>query len=572
MTNLYLTIKRVFCIGLLFFSTNLSAQQPINLHLNDTLTITPALGETWCTIHVESSSKQIVLDVFNADCAEFYTTDNQIIDHKTVEFHLHRTEYEKHFIIDLAPSVQNTIKLKLVFLKKKGSKPLQFIVIGKSQIDAYIEHQFYGHKDENRFVSLMIGIFFLQIIYYLILSFSYRQAICYFLLLFCFEYTRLCISVFQYQLGWDIAWLTYPNNVFVSTFLGLIFYALFLMFFFPSIKKIVRFAVFYFALNLFIYSLLTLKHDLILREQFADYAIPFSYIFSFLLLYAVLRLKDPVKYYLWCGAILLILGGVIDQVFQVLHLENDYDYYAISMVAYVFDFIMLNLALNYRRIAEKRAQRLQLDSERNRIAAEMHDDLGSGLLTIRLLSERAEMGFDTSEMHYQIQKITHEASDLIERMVTIIWSTNSQNDTILNLIDHLRAYAFDYLKETNNLQLDFPVSNLSPSVSKQNLDGNIRREVFLTFKEALHNIIKHAKATETGVSIQYSTDNLVIKITDNGVGVGKSKRIVDSLVNLSGNGLRNMAERMARIDGNFEILSRPSGGTQIILSFPTNKS
>jgi signal transduction histidine kinase len=126
----------------------------------------------------------------------------------------------------------------------------------------------------------------------------------------------------------------------------------------------------------------------------------------------------------------------------------------------------------------------------------------------------------------------------------------------------LRRYAFDYLQETHNLTLTFPLPEIPPFVSTQNLSGETRRELFLCFKEALHNIIKHADTKHIDIAISLRGNQLSIKTDDNGKGmVGE---------NLVGNGLKNMRQRMAKLGGKFDIFKNEKGGMSVILTIAIN--
>ena len=306
-------------------------------------------------------------------------------------------------------------------------------------------------------------------------------------------------------------------------------------------------------------------------EYTFSFFIPFTNLILVLDLYMLLllyRIKSPLVHYLMLGAAFFVLTTVMGFTYKYfyslgwVHHLKDFNAYG-GVLGSVLDAICLNLGLNYKHRLENIAQQHALHNERNRIASEMHDDLGSGLSTIRLLGERAQIDLESSEKRTQIQKITNQASDLIEKMSTIIWAMNSRNDTVDSLIQYLRRYAFDYLQETHNLETHFRLPDLPPSVSDAFLTGETRREVFLTFKEVLHNIIKHAEATHVHITIQLRNNSLEIVIGDNGKGIERT--------NPTGNGLKNMAERMTKIDGIFQILDNPNGGTQVVITIPLTK-
>ncbi|MBK6859602.1 MAG: ATP-binding protein [Saprospiraceae bacterium] len=198
-----------------------------------------------------------------------------------------------------------------------------------------------------------------------------------------------------------------------------------------------------------------------------------------------------------------------------------------------------------------------IQHERNRIAAEMHDDLGSGLTTIRYLSDRALQKAGSEEERTQIGRIASQSNALIRNMSEIIWALNVRYDTLDSLLAYLRRYAAEFLDE-HQIVLSWNQSDL---LENYQLSGEVRRNIHLTVKEALNNIVKHSGANS--VEIHYSTegDTAVLKIYDNGRG------FIPDLISSDGNGLFNMENRMKSIHGCILIFHKQPG-TEIVLQFP----
>ena len=140
---------------------------------------------------------------------------------------------------------------------------------------------------------------------------------------------------------------------------------------------------------------------------------------------------------------------------------------------------------------------------------------------------------------------------------------NSEQDSVESLIHYIRAYSFEYLQDIHKLSVYFPLPDLPPSVFSQNLIGDTRREVFLTIKEALHNIVKHAEATKVNVTILLKDNDLEIRILDNGKGFKEKKHL--------GNGLINMANRMKKVGGSCQITTDKTTSVEVILCLPLTK-
>ncbi|MBC7873357.1 MAG: hypothetical protein H7Y01_05140 [Ferruginibacter sp.] len=203
-----------------------------------------------------------------------------------------------------------------------------------------------------------------------------------------------------------------------------------------------------------------------------------------------------------------------------------------------------------KEIAVYKAQQ----QERERISADMHDELGSGMTAIRLMSEiaRNKMKENTP---VEIDKISSSADDVLNKMNAIIWSMNSGNDTLDNLVYYIRSWSLEYFDNT-------PVHckvNTPDTIPEKDLAGDKRRNVFLSVKETLNNVLKHSKATLVTITVE-TNDSLHIEIADNGSGI--------DLQNLRrfGNGLKNITRRMESIGGSFKIENR--NGAVITLDLP----
>lgn len=214
------------------------------------------------------------------------------------------------------------------------------------------------------------------------------------------------------------------------------------------------------------------------------------------------------------------------------------------------------LLMEYEKTAieNKMAVLAAKQEERNRISADMHDELGSGVTAIRLLSELAKTKMKDPILP-EIDKISNSASELISKMNTIIWTMKSSNDTVDNMIAYVRSYAYEFLDNADIIcKLDYP-DNI-PAIE---MSGEKRRNIFLCIKESLNNIVKHANATVVTISFRLGP-HLVIQIHDNGVGVNPEK------IREFSSGMTNMRKRMENIDGHFGI--RSNDGTTITLSVP----
>lgn len=201
-----------------------------------------------------------------------------------------------------------------------------------------------------------------------------------------------------------------------------------------------------------------------------------------------------------------------------------------------------------------------VEHERTRIASEMHDDLGSGLTTIRYLSDKALKQAKDAEEAGQIQRIADHSNTLVRNMSEIIWAMNSRFDNIENLTGYLRRYASEFLEE-HKIPLQFETSE--NGLTNEEIGGEKRRNLFLVFKEVLHNTIKYSNAKAVQILMNID-DHFVIKISEiDGIGF-------DPVVATDkGNGLYNCQKRMDMIQGTISY-SKTVDTMDIIISTPLN--
>ena len=182
--------------------------------------------------------------------------------------------------------------------------------------------------------------------------------------------------------------------------------------------------------------------------------------------------------------------------------------------------------------------------ERNRISVDMHDELGSGVTAIRLMSEivKSKMKDETLP---EIEKISHSANELLNKMNTIIWTMTSSNDTVENMIAYIRSYAVEFFENTS---IDC-IFHMPAIIPPHEISGEKRRNIFLSVKEALNNVLKHSQSSVVKIDITVQ-ETLIIEIRDDGVGINLEK------LRKFGNGLNNMKKRMNSINGEFNIENR----------------
>jgi len=210
---------------------------------------------------------------------------------------------------------------------------------------------------------------------------------------------------------------------------------------------------------------------------------------------------------------------------------------------------------NERKELEKQVAVMQAhQEERERISADIHDELGSGMTTIRLMSEIAKNKMKEN-IPVEIEKISNSANEVLNKMNAIVWSMNSSNDTLDSLISYIRAYTYEFFDGTS---IECKV-HMPETIPFHEISGDKRRNIFLCVKESLNNALKHSKASRIKIDIEVN-HNFKVKISDNGVGIEQEK------IRRFGNGLKNIERRMKGIGGNYTISN--NNGTETKLELP----
>jgi signal transduction histidine kinase len=210
-----------------------------------------------------------------------------------------------------------------------------------------------------------------------------------------------------------------------------------------------------------------------------------------------------------------------------------------------------------------------LERERARIARDIHDDLGASLTRITMLSQSVRAEVETlPETAEEVDTIYRTARELTRAMDEIVWAVNPKHDTLDSLVIYLGRFAQQFLSAASiRCRLDVP-DNL-PAWA---LTAEVRHNMFLAFKEALHNVLKHANATEVRVSLEAEPHAFTLMIMDNGRGFDADAFKVtvrppgDGLRVNAGNGLQNMKQRVEEAGGRCEWETAPGEGTRVIFS------
>jgi signal transduction histidine kinase len=200
---------------------------------------------------------------------------------------------------------------------------------------------------------------------------------------------------------------------------------------------------------------------------------------------------------------------------------------------------------------------------RNRIAADLHDDIGASLTQIVLLSEKMSRQSKIDEiLSDPLSRIVNLARGTVDSLGDLVWAIDPDRERLLELSERVRSYAGEALEDTK-IALAY---NGPPSDQNCRLATVGRRHLYLVFKEGLNNTIRHSKATKVEISLQVVEKFVRLVIKDNGIGFSRDE------VPRFGNGLRNMQHRTAEIGGKLEVVSAVGQGTTITAEVPLESS
>lgn len=204
-------------------------------------------------------------------------------------------------------------------------------------------------------------------------------------------------------------------------------------------------------------------------------------------------------------------------------------------------------------------QLMRLQSIRSRIARDLHDDIGSTLSSINIISSMAKNESSPKKSNELFNTISTASSQAMELMSDIVWSINPNNDRMEMIITRMRQYASEILEAAH---IDFEM-HVDEKLHDLQLPLEMRKDFYLIFKEAINNLAKHSQASKAVVEIHLRHHQINLIICDNGKGFQSNRT-------KGGNGLKNMQARTHQLKGQFEIQSGINAGTKIEVTIPSS--
>jgi signal transduction histidine kinase len=213
------------------------------------------------------------------------------------------------------------------------------------------------------------------------------------------------------------------------------------------------------------------------------------------------------------------------------------------------------LLFNRYRILQESRRNLDVERVRNQLARDLHDDIGSALSSINIISQIAIQ--ESGPASGLFQRIADQSAKMMENMSDMVWSINPGNDALEKIVVRMKEFAAEIL-EPKNIAYHFTGDESANDIV---LDVEKRKNLFLIFKEAINNSAKYSAGTSIEIQLKLTRGRLEMRIRDNGKGFEPSQE-------KKGNGLRNMQQRAAEMKGQLTFEPAPGGGTCVVLAIP----
>jgi two-component system, NarL family, sensor histidine kinase UhpB len=244
-----------------------------------------------------------------------------------------------------------------------------------------------------------------------------------------------------------------------------------------------------------------------------------------------------------------------DQELQTLALSRQRVIITLGIIGFISVLIIAGLLINRYRVMNRSKRLLEIEKVRNNIARDLHDDMGSALSSINILSQVALVEKNGNTQSY-LQRIGDQSARMMEDMGDMVWSINPRNDSMSQVLIRMREFASEIF-ELKNIEYQFSEKGTENLI----LTADQRKNIFLIFKESINNAAKYSQADKIEINLRQQDHSLIMSIKDNGQGFDEQKI-------KAGNGLRNLLERAKEISATLELRSTVGAGTEVNLNVP----
>lgn len=529
-------------------------------------------SKIWYRIHIENQAKKRwIMSISGTIIDEielFEVFDNGKIKKRVTGDKYPFSEREINsptfaFYLDFKP-----IESRTLYISVKSNETKSFKLFIRSE-------PYYFYKLNIYLYSLMFyfGMLLMMVIYNLLLYFSIRDITYLYYVFYIASFSMMQFAVFG--LGNQFIWgeNMWFGNRSTTFFAGIctVFISLFsykylnIKMLFPKLK----FAFYYLIICGFLITFVNLiKPTLESNYLAAVVSIPNIFLLFLIGLKVLLNGYKPARYYMLAWGILFfsILIFLLNTIFGLT--ANTY-LSLILPVGGLIEVILLSFALG-KKIQTTEKDKTNAQKEvvkqlkanelvRSRIARDLHDDLGSTLSSIHILSEFAknESKNNPEKLPSLLNKISLSTQKIQENLQDIVWTAQNKDDRIDNLLVRMRLFGGEILESKN---IDYQIV-IDKNINKTKLNSDLQYDVFMIYKEAVNNIVKYSEAKFVNIYFGVENEILFLNISDNGLGFDISSE-------KTGNGLKNIKHRAENISGTLSLKSKIGEGTQIILKLP----
>lgn len=487
-------------------------------------------------------------------------------------------------VVRLLPHQQGELFLKM------QQKTEEFDFNGISLYDESGIYQTIGEDDMATrhfyiFQLLFQGILICQLIYVLFQWIIIRRREYLFYFFYLFAIAAYFLSKYEYYFHIDLLFVRFPLlTVYLNKTLLILpyfFYFKFVRSFlemprnFPRMNKwITRIEYFLLGYMIFDLSFIIVTFNVRIQRELYTYVLATVFIASAFFIFYLFTQKKTLIYYIVSGSLFVGLGNMIGLVITYLQNENIVQgvpyILMFSQAGIILEIFCFTAGLSYKSMSAEKEKiesqdnlieqlkanellQTKMQNIRNTIAQDLHDDIGSTLSSISILSNLAIKEKNTNQTLASMHEIKDSSVTLMEKMDDIVWSINPRNDSLDNLFLRIRRFATS-LFEAKNIDYTITIQDINDLTFPMEW----RQHIYLILKEAINNLVKYAEATQASIRINYQNDILEIYIQDNGKGFDVSNTF-------NGNGLTSMKNRADLMRGELTFTSSSQGGTRVSL-------
>ncbi len=346
---------------------------------------------------------------------------------------------------------------------------------------------------------------------------------------------------------------------------------------YPHLNKwIIRIEYFLLAYLVFDFAFIIITLNVKLQREFYTYVLIIIFTLAASFIFYLFKKRQALIYYILSGSLFVGLGNIIGLILTYLSDNENIDFgvpnkLIFSQVGILLEILCFTAGLSYKsKSAEKEkiksqeklieqlkaneALQSKMQNIRNKIAQDLHDDIGSTLSSISILSNIALKEKNATQTFEAMSEIKDSSINLMEKMDDIVWSINPRNDSLENLLLRIKRFAITLFEAKN---IDYNIA-IHEDVNGVKLPMDYRQHIYLILKEAINNLVKYAEATKAIIDVNFQDKMLSIEVRDNGKGFSVHE-------NLSGNGILSMKNRAELMEAALKINSIKDKGTSVTL-------